>query len=293
MKKIALGMMGLALMLTGCASASTGPDMVAVHYSGGATSAKKFKDCLPPSDRSGFHPGDKYYGYPTRQVSYDATGGAGSEAEPFGVVSKDNAQMKVPVTITFTLKTDCTTLRKMHETIGGRYDAAFDASGSTSDENEGWTNMLNYVIGKPLDTSLDRMAQQYNWRDLWNNPQVKSELEKQVNESIADLVKRQAGGDFFEGYSVLLMKPEPNDPGLTDAINREQSEVAQSNAEKARAEADTAKAEAQIKLAQAEALKKKAEIQGYGGFDNYICVYMADQGLNCKQPTYIWGGKQQ
>ncbi len=288
----------LAVTLTGCATASTEPDLVALHYKGGALSAKEFIDCLPPSSRSGYDPGDNYVGYPTRQVSYDATGGDASEADSFKVVSKDNAEMAVPATVTFTLKTDCETLRKMHETIGSRYAAGFDPEKGTAEAPAGWVNMLNFVIGKPLDSSLDRMAQQYNWRDLWNNPEVKTKLETEVNDSISELVSRQAGGDFFEGFSVLVQKPEPVEQGLKDAISLEQTEVAKSQADKARAEADEARARAQIKVSQADALKQRAEIEGFRlqgmtadeAMDAYLESLMIDKNLNPKQPTYIVGG---
>lgn len=293
MKKIA-ALCVLVFALAGCASASTPPDLIALHYEGGAVSAKKFKDCLAPSSRSGFDPGDKFYAYPTRQVSYDATGSEGSESEPFSVVSKDNAEMNVPVTITFTLKSDCETLRKMHETIGARYDAAFEASGSSSDENDGWRRMLNYVIGKPLDTALDRMAQQYNWRDLWNNPAVKTKLEQEVNSSIADLVRRQAGGDFFDNYSVLVQKPEPTTEELKAAISLEQTQVAKAQAAKAQAEADKAAAEAQIAVSKAQAAKQRATIEGFmlkgmsprEAMEAYLRSIAIQAGQNPFQPTY-------
>lgn len=296
-----VGLAALAVTLTGCASASTPPDLEAVHYKGGPLSAKKFKDCLDPSSRSGFDPGDKFIGYPVRQVSYDATGGSDSEAPPFTVVSQDNAEMTVPATITFRLKADCPTLRRMHETIGARYNAGFDASGSSSDQNAGWVAMLNYVIGKPLDTALDRMAQQYKWRDLWNDPSVKTALEKQVNNSISRLVARQAGGDFFTDFSVLIQKPDPVADGLKQAVALEQTQVARSNAAKARADAQRAAAQAQVAVAKAEAARKQADINGFrlpgmsarDAVDSYIRNQMVRKGLNPLQPTYLVSGTNQ
>ena len=300
MKKAALIVAGLALPLAGCASANTGPDLMAVHYSGGTASAKKFVDCLNPSSRSGFDPGDKYAAYPTRQVSYDATGGEDSESQPFTIVSKDNAELRVPATVTFSLVTDCKTLRKMHETIGARYGAAFDPNGETSKPPKGWTDMLNFVIGKPLDQVLDRTSQGQNWRALWNDPQVKAEVEKQANQQIQALVDRQAGGHFFEGFSVLIQKPDPVNDALKQAVAEEQAAVARANsksaeadAQKAQALADAARANAQIAVARAEAAKKRAEVDGFGGPENFLkheCITQASSGgpvCNPWQPTYI------
>jgi hypothetical protein len=291
-KKFALAMIAALALLTGCATASTGPDLKAIHYSGGSFSAKKFKGCLDPSSRSGYDPGDKYVAYPTRQVSYDATGGSGAESKAFKVVSKDNAELYVPVTVTFNLITDCDTLRKFHETLGARFNAGFDPDGTSSDTPDGWVSLLNYVIGKPLDTTLDRVAQNYTWRDVWNDPKVKTALEQEVNDNIDDLVARQAGGEFFDNFSVLVMKPDPVDPGLKQAIADEQAAVAQANAQTAKAKADKATAEAQERLARAEAKTKQAEIKGYGGIQNYLYAQCIENP-SCGNPfrdQFLYGG---
>lgn len=294
MKKIVGGLVP-ALLLTGCATVSTEPDMIALHYKGGILSEKEFVNCLAPSKRSGFDPGDAYYGYPLRQVSYDATGGKDAEAEPFKVVSKDGAELHVPVTVTFNLKSDCDTLRKMHETIGSRYNAYFEASGKTSDSNKGWVAMLNYVIGKPMDATLDRVAQEHNWRDLWNNPAVKAQLEQEVNENIDDLVTRQADGEFFESFSILIQKPDPVEEGLKNAIATEQTRVAEARAAEAQAMADKARAEAQEAVAKAEAANQRAAIEGFmlqgmspeEAMRAYLESLMIEKGLNPRQPTYL------
>lgn len=287
---------GLTL-LAGCSSASTGPDMVDVHYQGGQWSSKKFVDCIDPSTRTGFHPNDNYFGYPTRQISYDATGGKDAESDAFTIVSSDNAEMIAPATVTFRLKTDCKTLRQFHERIGSRFDAAFDGSAKSSEYPDGWITMLNFVIGKPLDQALDRAAQGHNWRDLWNEPSTKQEVEKEVSESLGTLVARQADGEFFTDFSVLVQKPDPTNDALKQAVAEEQAAVATANSESAKAKAqqaqaaaDAAKANAQIAVAKAEAAKQKALIDGYGGPENYRCIYLADKGLNCAQPQYIVSG---
>lgn len=301
MKKIIAALCGiLALVLTGCASASTPADLKGVHYSGGRTQAKKFKDCLEPSSRSGWDPGDKFFLYPTRQISYDATGSVDSESDRFKVVSKDNAELYVPVTVTFNLKTDCETLRKFHETVGSRYSAFIESGSDINDDDNttsadvpnGWVKMLNYVIGKPLDVTLDRVAQDYDYRSVWNDPKVKVQMEAAVNANLQALVTRQAGGDFFENFNVLILKPDPVDENLKAAISDEQAAVAQANAEKAKAEADTATATAQERLALAQARTKKAEIEAYGGVEAYL-RYQCIQTATCGNPyrdQLLYGG---
>lgn len=295
-KKFAAQTIAVALLmvgaLTGCAAESLPNDLKALHYQGGELSSKKFVDCVEPSTRSDFSIGDSYPAYPTRQVSFDATGGSGAESSRFTVVSKDNAELYVPATVTFNLITDCDTLRKFHETIGARFNADFEASGSSSDVPQGWVDLLEYVIGKPLDTTLDRVAQNYNYRDVWNNPKVKAEFEAEVNNNISELVARQAGGEFFENFNVLILKPDPVDPELKGAIADEQAAVAQAKAAKAKAQADTATAKAQQKLAIAEAKSKRAEIKGFGGIQAYLqyqCIITPECG-NPFRDQFLYGG---
>lgn len=285
------GVIALAFVATGCSSVSTDTDQVALHYEGGQFSSRTFSSCVPVSKKSWFGPGDHYYVYPTSQRVYDATGREGAESQPFKVVSKDNAELTIPVSVNFTLKTACdgkkSILVKFHNAFGNRYHAYWDSGDSSDEVPAGWITLLNKVMGQPLDTTLDRIAQEYNWRDLWNNPQVKLEIEKQINENLATLVKRQTGGvQYFEGFSALVQKPEPTNPDLTAAISSEQAGVAQANSAKAQADADTAKAQAQVAVAKAEAAKKQAEIDGFGGIENYLKFQCIQAGCNPYQPSY-------
>lgn len=290
MKRYLLALAGLAVFLTGCSSASTGSDLKAVHYSGGAFSAKKYQDCLDPSTRTGFHPGDKYYAYPARQISYDATGGDAAERGRFISVSSDNAELYIPVTVTFNLVSDCDTLRAFHEAIGTRFSAWFDPDGRSSDYGQEWVDLLNFVIGKPLDQTLDRIVQRYPWREVWNDPDVKTILENEVTSNIETLVNRQAGGDFFENFNVLVLKPDPVDENLVAAIADEQAGVAKAHAAEEKAKADEIAAEAQEKLAVAQAKIKAAEISGYGDIEAYLKAQCIQAGCNPFQPTYLVGG---
>jgi hypothetical protein len=300
-KRAALILLALAgLMLTGCASSSTAQDVVAVHYKGGDWSARKFVDCQPVSDRSGYDPGDGYYGYPTRLVSFDATGGDKAESGAFTVVSKDNAEMRVPVTATFEIITDdCETLRSFHENLGGKYKAYLDDNGDSASYTGGWTDLLNFVIGKPLDAAMDRAAQNQNYRDLWNNPATKTEFEKDVAEILPDLIKRQSGGQvYFQNFQILIQKPDPVNPALKEALATEQAAIAksnslaaQANAEIQQANAEAAKARAQIAQSKADAAKKQAEIAGYPNVEAYLkdkCIQT--EGCQPFFPTYVIPG---
>lgn len=276
----------LVLSLSGCATAVTEPDLVAVHYSGGPLASKEFQGCLTPSTRSGFDPFDRFYAYPTRQISYDATGTDKNEGTAIKATSSDNAVLTVPATVTFTLNASCDTLRKFHETLGSKYGAYFDPAASSSAPPPGWGQMLDFVIGLPLETTITRAAQRYTWRALWNDPTAKSAMEKEANENLASLVERQSGGAFFGKFSVLIQRPEPDNQGLKDAIAQEQTAQAHSHAATAQAAAEAARAKAQLATVQAEAALTQELIKSYGGFDNYLKWYTASQHLNPLQPTY-------
>jgi hypothetical protein len=299
-KTLAALVAAIAMLATGCATANSPSDLMGVHYSGGSVSSKEFKDCLEPSTRSGFDPGDGYYFYPTRQISYEASAEENAERGRFTVVSDDNAELYVPIRVTMQLDTNCDTLRKFHEEIGSRYAAYIrngedendDGEWNSADYPDGWVNLLNDVVGKPLDATVDRIAQSYDWREVWNDEAVRVEMENEIEDSIEEMVNEQAGGDFFTDFTVLVNKPDPVDEGLKQAIADEQNAVAQANAAKAKAEADIATAEAQERLAKAKAEEKRAEIAGFGGIEDYL-RYMCITTPACGNPfrdQFLYGG---
>jgi regulator of protease activity HflC (stomatin/prohibitin superfamily) len=275
------------MFMTGCSSVSTAADQVALHYEGGSFSSKKFAGCVPNSKKDYAGPGDTFYTYPANQRFVDATGGDNSDFGAITVVSKDNVEMQIPVTLNFYLRTDCKTLREFHENVGNRFHAYMDGD-STGD---GWKNMLRVVVYQPMDTTLDRIAQQYPWRDLYNKPEVKAEIEKALNENIADIVKRQTNNqDFFDNWSALVQKPTPANQALREQVAAEQTNVASAQAAEAKARADKAAAEAQVAVAKAQAASKAAEIKGYGSVDEYNKRQAIEHGLNPYQPTYVVNG---
>jgi SPFH domain / Band 7 family len=311
MKRIIMALVALALLTTGCATTSAPADLKGVHYSGGSFSSKKFSNCIDPSTRD-FSPGDKYYYYPTRQISFEASDDSSAERGRFLVVSSDSAQLLVPVRLTFQLDTNCDVLRKFHEEIGSRYNAAIqddvtdDGETTSADYPKGWVALLNDVIGKPLDNSLIRIAQKYPWRQVWSDDAVRQEMQIEIGSTIEDAVASQAGGDYFSDFTVLVQQPTPEDPALVDAIAQEQAGIAQAKADKAKAEADadTARAkakadeiaaEAQEKLAAANAKTQEATIRGFGGIDNYLrwlCITNASCG-NPYRDQFLYGGTPQ
>ena len=76
MSKILGGLGLLVVLLLGVlifvrpTTVSTGPDQVALHYSDGAFTPRRYEDCVQRSTRAWDGPGDKHYLYPTSQRNY-------------------------------------------------------------------------------------------------------------------------------------------------------------------------------------------------------------------------------
>ena len=279
-----------ALLISSCGF-STPSDMVAVQEGRGAE-AKKVKGCKAPNER-GFWGNDHYAYYPTNEREWVATGQDSADAGRFKSVTNDNVEMYIPVTIQFSMITDCETITDFYMKHGRRNKAYFDEDGNY-DSN--WINTLEKLVATPADAALDRIIQNHNWRDVWNDPSTKTEIEKAFTESLngdASLLVQRAQGKYFEDFSVLIGKPEPVQDALAAAVAEEQTAVATAKSAEAQAAAQEAQALAEVAVAKAEAAKKRAEIAGYSDVnENYLRFLAVNNGINPWQPTYLVGGGQ-
>ncbi|HSE09263.1 MAG TPA: hypothetical protein VLB29_11415 [Nocardioidaceae bacterium] len=283
----------LALLVARPSSISTGPDQVALHYKGGAFSSKKFSDCVAPSNREFDGPGDLHFAYPASQTNFvfDAEGG---DSGPITFVTKDGIEMTVEGVTNFLLNTSCEpieigsstyrggALQRFHELIGNRYGAFMTDGGARSD---GWRQMLNVYIFRPLDTATDRAGQNYTYAELYTDPNKKAQWERDVLSQLPDLVNRQTDGDteFFQNFAVTFQKPEPPQ-SIKDELVKQQAAVAKAKAAEAEAAAREAAAQAQIAVERAEAAKiaERVEVLGRAG---YLQQYAIDHGINPFQPS--------
>ena len=294
MKKAATLIVALlvATLLAGCGGYNVPADMVAIQE-GRGTESKKVKGCQEPGTRS-LAGNDEYYFYPISEREWDATGQDGSDSGRFTAITKDNVQMYVPVTVRFTLITECEKLTDFYTSFARRYKAHFEDDGTYT---EGWVTLLRKLVKDPADAQLDRIVQGYEWRDVWKDPATKVEIEKALDENLSseDSLMRQVtnGESYFENISVIVGQPEPVDQELASAVAQEASNVARAQSAEAQAKADVLKARAEVAVEKAEAAKRRAEINGYGSKEVFICLKLAEAGLNCKQPQYIVGGSNQ
>ncbi|MGU3500733.1 membrane protease subunit, stomatin/prohibitin [Mycobacterium sp. C31M] len=305
-RKFVLGSLGLiavvigGIMLSACAT-QIGPGQTAVKVDDYVLipTDPKVEGCIEP-ETSEFNPpgGFKAYRYPSRQISWDATGSPDSEADPTIVVSNATApaELRVPVVITFDLTTDCNMLMDFHRDFGTKYQGWLDDDGLVT---TGWVNLLRYAIGQPAEQVLISVAQKYTWREIWNDEKVRIEFQNALRDALPGASRsRTDGKEFFTNFQVTVMKPDPVDQGLKDAIIAEQKAiadaraaeakgVADANAARAKAEADKAAAQAQTELARQVALQKQAEIAGYPDVDAYLRALAIENGQNPYQPTYV------
>ena len=274
-----LGVLLISLIFVRPTSASTGPDEVALHYSGGMFSPTRYKDCIGTSTRVWDGPGDKHYSYPASQTNF--VFGAGGDGEAITFVTKDGIEMTVTGVANFLLNTDCEALRQFHDLIGNRYKAYM----VDGERPEGWTlKVLPIYIGKPLDTAIDRAGQAFTYTELYTDPNKKAEWEQDVLDALPDLVNRQTDGDvsFFENFALTLQKPEPPKE-IKDALVDQQAAVARAKAKEAEAGAAELAAIAEVKVQKAEADKIAAIIKVLGK-DGYLKKYAIEKGQNPFQP---------
>jgi len=259
----------------------------------------KVEGCISP-ETSEFNPpgGFKVYLYPSRQISWDALDRPDAEAPATLVVSNATApaELKVPVSVTFDLTSDCDKLKEFHREFGTKYSGWLNSDGTVS---AGWKNLLNYVVGQPLENTLVSVAQKYTWRQIWNDEAVRVEFQNALRETLPQATRARTNGqEYFSNFAVTVMKPDPVDPGLKEAIVAEQQAIAQANAArakgvadadaaKAKADADVIAARAQTELAQQQALQKRAEIAGFPSVEDFLKAKAIEAGQNPYQPTYV------
>lgn len=274
------------VLLTGCGVA-TQSSVTKIQVGAGPFDDPVVKKCIKPGVKDNTPTNDDYYAYPVSDRDLDATGQSGADFDAITAVSKDNAEMAIPVIIRFNMVTDCESLTDFFKSYGQRYGAYLDDDGKATD---GYMLMLRKLMYDPADALLDDVSKNYNWRDLYNNAAAQTELQDTLSKNIEAIVDANARGHFFENFTVLVKKPTPTNAELAKNIASEQAAVSGAQSAEAKARAQKAQAEAETALAKAEAEKKEAEIRGYGGFENYNKAKAVEKGLNPYQPTYKVSG---
>ena len=304
MRKIAIivGAVALALTATGCSTVSPEPDQTGLQYSGGALRSKNFKECIEPSKRDNGWPGDGYYVYPAPGSQRDFTADSSKpdrEAESITVNTSDGQEVAVPVTVTFSLNGDCSTLeldgttykggmlQLFHERHGLKSRAFWnvDVEGEARSDGAppGWVSLLLFGIGEPLDRLADNLARDYTYRELWFNPAERAEFQAKLNAELGNRIDARLGAPkdkhFLEDIVVLVGSPKPTNKALLDAVAAEQAAIAQGKSDEAKAEAARKVALAEVAVAEARAQALRAELNALGP-DVWAKKYAIDHQIN-------------
>lgn len=248
----------------------------------------KVSGCQGPETLE-FHPAADVKTYPSRQISWEATGEKDSEAKPTRVTSnaKEPAELDVPYVITFDMAANCDQLKEFYREFGTKY----------SD----WNGLIRYVVGQPAENVVVTTAQKYTWREIWNDDKVRLEFQNALAAALPGVSKARTNGkEYFVNFQVMVMKPTLISEKLRESINAEQESqakakaiesqgVAEANAQKAAAEARTKQAEAEVAQARAEAEKQRAEIAGYPDVESYLKAKSIERGLTIYPSPVIAG----
>lgn len=237
MKKILALIAILAVMFTtGCSSVSTDSDEAAVVYNGGSFTSATFSNCVGTSKREWNGPGDNDYRYPAGQRTFSFTGADGSERGPMPVTT-GSQEVLIPGFVTFTLNTNCESLKKFHETIGKKYGAYIGG--------EGWDDFLSDYIAVPLSATLNKAAgaivtpegaeRDQNWYLLYTDPATQNEFEDYVKENLPGEIEKTLGAEFISVGNVSIAKPTVED-NLKGGLAAKEEARLQNDAQKERNE---------------------------------------------------------
>ncbi|ASR86031.1 hypothetical protein SEQ_HALENA_48 [Mycobacterium phage Halena] len=275
-KKLATFALAAAVVAPVVACTTVGPGETAVMVD--SFGAPTVSGCQGPETFE-FTPMSDAVKYPSRQISWDATGAEGAEAPPTRVTSNaaEPAELDVPYVITFDLTADCDELIEFHREFGTKYPD--------------WHSLLRYVVGQPAENTVVSIAQKYTWAEIWNDDAKRVEFQKALTDTLPKATAARTNGkEFFKNFQVTVMKPVLLNDGLKNAIDIKQQAIAQAEADKARKVADAEAAEAAAKAreaqaraekatAEAEAAKKREELSGYPNFDDYLREKAVEKGI--------------
>lgn len=256
--------------------------------------------------------------FPARQITWDANDDPGAERGPYKALSKPKsppllpdqkpdanystgqAEMAIPVTLTFDLTTDCEQLKKFYKDYATKDNGWLNDDGTAS---EGWIKLLTYTVSQPAEQAVISITQKYPWQKIWNDEAVRIEYKNALQAQMPkDAAARTGGVEYFTNFQVTVGKPFPTDDRLRQSISDQQSSQAAADAERikltAQAEAERAAANAQkdaaIAQQQSEVEKAKiiaAQIAGYPDVEAYLRALAIEKGITPWPSPIIAGAR--
>lgn len=245
--------------------------------------------------------------FPARQITWDANNDPGAERGPYVALSKPKspppapgvdpgpdfssgqAEMAIPVTLTFDLTTNCDDLKTFYKDYATKDNGWLNDDGSSSD---GWIKLLTYTISQPAEQAVISITQKYPWQKIWNDEAVRVEYKNALQARMPeDAAARTGGHQYFTNFQVTVGKPQPTDERLRQSISDQQSSQAAADAERIKLTADAeaqksaanAQKDAAIAQQQAEVEKAKivaAQIAGYPDVESYLRAQAIEKGIS-------------
>lgn len=264
MKKfIAIPLVGLAVILTGCATIPE-PDYVGLYYMEGPSDGYKFGECIDPGQTGPAEWNNSVVYLPVNLRTWTIDDAEGADSREEIIVSAapqenqpSGVQVRVSTKTNMHLNTFCDqnggVLREFWEKIGRRYQA---------DTAEGWRKMLLAEFVPVQKTIIKDVLRKYQADPLIANVDaVQAQAAKEITDRLATEFNRISGGNFFCGPSfnrrskdcppleLLIIGLEYADPGIQQARNEKQKQLELAAAKVAAAKGD---AEALVARAQGE-----------------------------------------
>lgn len=310
-KRIAAGLVGLGLIVSMSACSADGvsdPAFTTLRYEGGDTGGSKFKEAVEPGEKLATN--DRFYSYPNtqRQAKWDSDnfdGGAKSaDYADMSLTAKGGVVVNAKVTVPFSLNTSTEpkeidgkkyeggTLQAFHEIFGktrkGYFDTSEDGNGSYG---PGWLWLMDTYLSNCVRQTLIPQVRAEDPEALWLNDSIRTDINSTLKEEIQACVDNAMETDesFYIVGNPTIDEFMPESSFVSLYRERQDAETKAETADLNKT-AKVKEAEANAAVAQAEAEIKKAEISGYGGFDNYARLEAIKGGLNPYQPTYIVPG---
>lgn len=240
-----------AAALVGCSVADPNPSEIALKYNGGPFSNQQFLGCVAPGTQDRNGPNDSYFYYPHGTRTYNFAGAPGQPANgadegAISVNTKNNVQMLVTGSITFTLNESCVPftdknghywpggmLQKFHDTIGRSHSMFAGDSNADFGGNNTWTAGLNLFLGGPASKALNNAGLAYSWQDLYSNLQARNAFVTQAEADIKTLITAQAGDNFFLIQNVQVDQPQPPDSTIGQMTALQDQQIQNQQAQQA------------------------------------------------------------
>jgi hypothetical protein len=237
--------------ITACSVATPDPSQMALEYTGGPFSSQNFDQCVNPGVRHVDWPNNSIDYYPVGQRTWDFKVGPGAEAPPIKISTKNQTELYVSGSVTFTWDDSCTPFseyrtdangkrilvhewpgglaQRFHDTIGRHTGAA--ASDGGEPQPEGWNDDVSLYVGGPLTIAMNNASLNFNWEQLYNNNADKAEWQRQVEAQLQNLIDQKTGARHFIINQVQLGKPELPDQLRTELENNQAANIRKTTAD--------------------------------------------------------------